>query len=94
MFGKNEYQRNLEEEIIMVARCKGICDIIRAKQTVRRPKRLPYLTHTQCRVCSIWFDREEYTHHRCPCCSTILAILPRENGKKKIYRKMLHDNGL
>ena len=78
----------------MVARCKGICDIIRAKQTVRRPKRLPYLTHTQCRVCSIWFDREEYTHHRCPCGSTILAILPRENGKKKIYREMLHKNGL
>ena len=73
----------------MGTRCKGICDIIRIKQAVKRPKRLPYLTHSQCRVCRIWFDRKEYLSTRCPCCSTILAILPRENGKKRIYREML-----
>ena len=75
----------------MVARCRGICDLIRLKQEVKRPKRLPYLTHSQCRVCRIWFDKEKLVSHRCPCCSTILAILPRENGKKKIYRKVLHE---
>ena len=77
----------------MGTRCRGICDIIRVKQNVKRPKRLPYLTHSQCRVCRIWFDREEYKNTRCPCCSTILAILPRENHKKKIYRELYH-NGL
>ena len=76
--------------MFLVARCKGICDLMRLKQLVKRPKRLPYLTHSQCRVCVIWFDKKELTSHRCPCCSTILAILPRENGKKKIYRKVLH----
>ena len=74
----------------MVASCKGICDLIRLKQLVRRPKRLPYLTHSQCRVCRIWFDKKELTSPRCPCCSTILAIFPRENGKKRIYREKLH----
>ena len=29
----------MEEDSIMVARCKGICDMIRAKQTLRRPKK-------------------------------------------------------
>ena len=80
--------------IILVARCRGICDLLRLKQEVKRPKRLPYLTHSQCRVCRIWFDKETLESHRCPCCSTILAILPRENGKKKIYREMLHKNGI
>ena len=79
----------MEEDSIMVARCRGICDLIRLKQIVKRPKRLPYLTHSQCRVCRIWFDKKTLEHPRCPCCSTILAILPRENGKKKIYRKMI-----
>ena len=74
----------------MVARCRGICDLIRLKQEVKRPKRLPYLTHSQCRVCRIWFAKKELASHRCPCCSTILAILPRENGKKRVYREMLH----
>jgi predicted Zn-ribbon and HTH transcriptional regulator len=84
----------MEEDSIMVARCKGICDMIRAKQTLRRPKKLPYLTHSQCRVCRIWFDKTTIDHPRCPCCSTILAILPRENHKKRIYRKVLKENGL
>ena len=75
----------------MGTRCKGICDIIRIKQAVKRPKRLPYSTHSQCRVCRIWFDRKEYLSTRCPCCSTILAILPRENGKKRIYRELYHN---
>ena len=73
----------------MVASCKGICDLIRLKQLVRRPKRLPYLTHSQCSVCRILFDKKELTCPRCPCCSTILAILPRENHKKRVYREML-----
>ena len=80
----------MEEDSIMVARCRGICDIMRLKQEVKRPKRLPYLTHSQCRVCRIWFDKDTLESPRCPCCSTILAILPRENGKKRIYREMLH----
>ena len=84
----------MEEDSIMVARCKGICDMIRAKQTLRRPKKLPYLTHSQCRVCRIWFDKTTLDHPRCPCCSTILAILPRENHKKRIYRKVLKENGI
>ena len=74
----------MEKDSIMVARCKGICDMIRAKQTLRRPKKLPYLTHSQCRVCRIWFDKTTLDHPRCPCCSTILAILTRENHKKRI----------
>ena len=84
----------MEKDTIMVARCKGICDMIRAKQTLRRPKKLPYLTHSQCRVCRIWFDKTTLDHPRCPCCSTILAILPRENHKKRIYRKVLKENGI
>ena len=80
----------MEEDIVMVARCRGICDMIRAKQTLRRPKHLPYLTHSQCRVCRIWFDKRDLETPRCPCCSTILAILPRENYKKKVYRAALH----
>ena len=84
----------MEKDSIMVARCKGICDMIRAKQTLRRPKKLPYLTHSQCRVCRIWFDKTTLDHPRCPCCSTILAILPRENHKKIIYRKVLKENGI
>ena len=84
----------MEEDSIMVARCKGICDMIRAKQTLRRPKKLPYLTHSQCRVCRIWFDKTTLDHPRCPCCSTILAILPRENHKKRIYRKVFKENGI
>lgn len=84
----------MEKDSIMVARCKGICDMIRAKQTLRRPKKLPYLTHSQCRVCRIWFDKTTLDHPRCPCCSTILAILPRENHKKRIYRKVLKENGI
>ena len=91
MFGKNEHQWNMEEKIIMVARCKGVCDIIRAHQIVKRPQKLPYISHSHCRVCEIWFDKKEYINPRCPCCSTILAILPRENTKKPIYRKILHD---
>ena len=84
----------MEEDSIMVARCRGICDIIRLKQDVKRPKRLPYLTHSQCRVCRIWFDKTTLEHPRCPCCSTIVAILPRENHKKKIYRKVLKEYGI
>jgi len=80
----------MEEVSIMVARCRGICDIMRAKQIVRRPKHLPYLTHSQCRVCRIWFDKKDLKTPRCVCCSTILAILPRENHKKKVYRAALH----
>ena len=84
----------MEKDSIMVARCKGICDMIRAKQTLRRPKKFPYLSHSQCRVCRIWFDKTTLDHPRCPCCSTILAILPRENHKKRIYRKVLKENGI
>ena len=80
----------MEEDSIMVARCRGICDLMRLKQLIKRPKRLPYLTHSQCRVCKIWFAKKELASHRCPCCSTILAILPRENHKKRVYREMLH----
>ena len=80
----------MEEVGIMGARCRGVCDLIRLKQKVKRPKRLPYLTHSQCRVCSIWLEKSEFISPRCPCCSTILAVLPRENGKKRIYREMSH----
>ena len=79
----------MEEDSIMVARCRGICDIMRAKQAIKRPKHLQYITHSQCRVCKIWFDKTTLEHPRCPCCSTILAILPRENHKKRVYREML-----
>ena len=79
----------MEKDSIMVARCRGICDIMRAKQAIKRPNTLPNLTHSQCRVCKIWFDKTTLEHPRCPCCSTILAILPRENHKKRVYREML-----
>ena len=79
----------MEEDSIMVARCRGICDIMRSNQAIKRPKTLPYLIHSHCRVCKIWFDKTTLEHPRCPCCSTILAILPRENHKKRVYREML-----
>ena len=67
----------MEEDIVIVHRFRRICDIMRAKQKIKRPKHLPYLTHSHCRVCKIWFDKTTLEHPRCPCCSTILAILPR-----------------
>ena len=73
----------------MGATCKGFCDQIKLIHLNKRPKKLPYLTHSHCRGCELWLKRIDYGI-RCPCCHTILAILPRENGKKKIYRKIFH----
>ena len=71
--------------------CHGICSNLKKQQGEKRPKILPYLTHRQCRVCNVWFDRKVFKKARCPCCSTILAILPRENHKKRVYRMLKNE---
>ena len=59
-------------------KCKGVCD----RYSESRPKKLPFITHSRCRICDYWYKK---CYNRCPCCGVRLATRPRLNTNKKKY---------
>ena len=63
-------------------KCKGNCDC----WVEKRPHRLPFLTHSRCRICDRWIKNKDVINKiRCPCCNGRDANRPRLNTNKRKY---------
>ena len=66
--------------------CRDLC----LTWTKTRPKYMPFLSHSYCRLCGVWYDKEEIDSARCECCNNILAIKPRLNQNKRKYNAVMN----
>ena len=66
--------------------CRNLC----LKWTKKRPKLMPFLTHSYCRLCGVWTEKVKLTGARCECCRNILAIKPRLNHNKRKYNAVMN----
>jgi hypothetical protein len=76
----------------MGIRCKGNCRLFIFPKPVLGRHSTPYLTHGLCRVCMLWIPLRGGVgpfKNRCPCCSSIYAVRPRLNNKKRRYEELL-----
>ena len=68
-------------------RCRDIC-VKWVKK--KRPYIMPFLTHSYCRLCEVWFEKKKLSDARCKCCRNILAIKPRINQNKRKYNAVMN----
>ena len=79
----------------MGIQCRGNCSFINLPKPNLGRNTFPYLTHGFCRVCYLWIPlRGGVGKHknRCPCCSSLYALKPRLNSKKKRYIDFIEAN--
>ena len=68
----------------------GSCNSICKQDKISRPRYMPFLSHSYCRLCGVWYDKEKLDSARCKCCNNILAIKPRLNQNKRKYNAVMN----